>query len=364
MFNCEVCGDATQNYSSYGGLVCSSCRVFFRRQANKPTSRCYYGGHCQITIRTRSFCQTCRLEKCLSMGMDPSRIKKRRIPSDQLFEYSNERNEIQDQTSEIMRAVSDFLTLIPKETSRPKLQVKELSIRHSDMPFTTEEFAFCQRLKEIQASVWKAIPLPMEVMAELIYRTNSKANLVPKTIIENAKHTVVRRYLSFADHMDSFQNLRLENQFVLQTLNLKFLIFVHTAYVAKQMSSMQQQINYAVHATVNDHPTKDKRAPKIHWDKIYSWMAENHQLYPLIQYFQALNLDHVCVLSIILIIMFNAPKDMKGWKEIKVAQDHFKLTLYRYLRSKMSTANAVVKMEEIEHFLGDLLTSQNISQLE
>ena len=157
--------------------------------------------------------------------------------------------------------------------------------------------------------------------------------------------------------------LGLENQFFLQTLNMRFLIFVHTAYVAKQMS-MQQQINYAVHATVNDDSTKDKRAPKIHWDKIYPWMAENHPLYPLIKYFQAMKLDHVCVILIISIIMFNAPKDMESRKEIKVAQDHFKLTLYRYLRSKMSTANAVVKMDEIEYFLGELLISQNISQLE
>ena len=172
------------------------------------TSRCYYGGPCQITVRTRSFCQACRLEKCLHIGMDPSRIKKRRIPSDQLFEYANRNEtEFQDQTSQVMKIVSDFLTLIPKETSRPLLQVKELSITHSYMPFTTEEFAFCQKLKEIQASVWKSIPLPLEVMEELIYRTNSRANLVPRTIIENAKHTVVRRYLGFADHLDSFQDL-------------------------------------------------------------------------------------------------------------------------------------------------------------
>ena len=59
-----------------------------------------------------------------------------------------------------------------------------------------------------------------------------------------------------------------------------------------------------------------------------------------------MKLDHVCVILIISIIMFNAPKDMESRKEIKVAQDHFKLTLYRYLRSKMSTANAVVKMED------------------
>ena len=89
MCYCQVCGDSTMNYSSYGGIVCSSCRVFFRRQANKTNTRCYYGGHCQITRDTRSYCQTCRLEKCLAIGMDPSRIKKRRIPSDQIFEFKD-----------------------------------------------------------------------------------------------------------------------------------------------------------------------------------------------------------------------------------------------------------------------------------
>ena len=277
-----------------------------------------------------------------------------------LYFYRNE-TDYQNQINEILKQAIDYLTLIPQEASKPVLQIKELSIKHSEMPFTTEEFAFCQNLKESQASVWKAIPLPMEVMEELIYRTNALANLVPKTLIEKAKNTVVNRYLAFADKLNQIQVLSFQSQFYLQTINLKFLIFVDSAFAAKQMS-MQQQINYAVHANVTKEVSKDTNIPKIQWDKIYPWMAENHPLFHLIQNFQAMELDHYCVILIIGILIFNAPKNME-MKEIQQAQKHFKLVLYRYLCSKMSKSGAVLKMEEIEQFLSELLTSQNCPQL-
>lgn len=36
---------------------------------------CQYNGHCKISKSTRSYCNTCRLEKCFAEGMDPSLIR-------------------------------------------------------------------------------------------------------------------------------------------------------------------------------------------------------------------------------------------------------------------------------------------------
>ncbi|CAF1214311.1 unnamed protein product [Adineta ricciae] len=74
---CLVCGDQA-SVVNYGALSCWSCRTFFRRHGFriKNTLVCYYAKNCSITIETRKLCTTCRLRKCLAVGMSPDFIRK------------------------------------------------------------------------------------------------------------------------------------------------------------------------------------------------------------------------------------------------------------------------------------------------
>ena len=74
--NCKICGDLASGYYNSGDLSCSSCRVFFRRMAQKKTiNGCVLNGNCEITLQNRSHsCRYCRYQKCLSIGMDPHRV--------------------------------------------------------------------------------------------------------------------------------------------------------------------------------------------------------------------------------------------------------------------------------------------------
>ncbi|CAF1495087.1 unnamed protein product [Adineta ricciae] len=74
---CLVCGDQARTVN-YGALSCLSCRTFFRRHGFriKNTLVCYYEKNCSITIKTRKLCTTCRLRKCLAVGMSPDFIRK------------------------------------------------------------------------------------------------------------------------------------------------------------------------------------------------------------------------------------------------------------------------------------------------
>lgn len=66
---CLVCGDKALGYN-FNAISCESCKAFFRRNAlSSKELKCPFTNNCDITVVTRRFCQKCRLEKCLSIGM-------------------------------------------------------------------------------------------------------------------------------------------------------------------------------------------------------------------------------------------------------------------------------------------------------
>ncbi|XP_068625517.1 nuclear hormone receptor HR96 [Battus philenor] len=66
---CLVCGDKALGYN-FNAVTCESCKAFFRRNALATKEfKCPFTNNCEITVVTRRFCQKCRLEKCLSIGM-------------------------------------------------------------------------------------------------------------------------------------------------------------------------------------------------------------------------------------------------------------------------------------------------------
>ncbi|KOB69542.1 Nuclear receptor HR96 variant 1, partial [Operophtera brumata] len=82
---CLVCGDKALGYN-FNAISCESCKAFFRRNAlTSKELKCPFTNNCVITVVTRRFCQKCRLEKCLSVGMvkefimsDEDKAEKRR----------------------------------------------------------------------------------------------------------------------------------------------------------------------------------------------------------------------------------------------------------------------------------------------
>ncbi|TRY67347.1 hypothetical protein TCAL_12464, partial [Tigriopus californicus] len=74
-----VCRETSeQPFLSYGVKVCHSCRAFFRRIFQDPSSsqklKCKGSGQCAISVKTRRICQRCRLTKCLTVGMNPNLV--------------------------------------------------------------------------------------------------------------------------------------------------------------------------------------------------------------------------------------------------------------------------------------------------
>lgn len=66
---CLVCGDKALGYN-FNAISCESCKAFFRRNALASKEfKCPFTNNCTISVVTRRFCQKCRLEKCLAIGM-------------------------------------------------------------------------------------------------------------------------------------------------------------------------------------------------------------------------------------------------------------------------------------------------------
>ncbi|KAM3186409.1 hypothetical protein ACTXT7_004344 [Hymenolepis weldensis] len=82
---CVVCEEPASGYN-FDRLTCESCKAFFRRNALKPKDKikaCSRNGDCVVVGSQRKHCPSCRLEKCLAVGMKKELIlRKRRRESD------------------------------------------------------------------------------------------------------------------------------------------------------------------------------------------------------------------------------------------------------------------------------------------
>ena len=67
---CHVCGDTANDHIHYGGIVCYSCKAFFRRKTTHDKNlKCKLKENCVINVENRKKCKACRLKKCFEVGL-------------------------------------------------------------------------------------------------------------------------------------------------------------------------------------------------------------------------------------------------------------------------------------------------------
>lgn len=102
--SCKVCGDKALGYN-FNVVSCESCKAFFRRNGLKNQKlTCPFNNKCEISVVTRRFCQSCRLNKCFEVGMkkefimseDDKRKKKLKIEQNRSKRKSKLLNEDDD----------------------------------------------------------------------------------------------------------------------------------------------------------------------------------------------------------------------------------------------------------------------------
>ncbi|XP_066942751.1 uncharacterized protein [Macrobrachium rosenbergii] len=70
---CKVCGEPAAGFH-FGAFTCEGCKSFFGRTYKNLTSLndCKNNGRCTINKKTRTSCKSCRLRRCLMVGMSKS----------------------------------------------------------------------------------------------------------------------------------------------------------------------------------------------------------------------------------------------------------------------------------------------------
>ncbi|KAH3883471.1 hypothetical protein DPMN_007428 [Dreissena polymorpha] len=78
---CKVCGGKASGFH-FGVITCEACKTFFRRAlTHKQTYICLGNNECHVadTHKRLTNCSACRLQKCHSLGMSKSSVRKGRF---------------------------------------------------------------------------------------------------------------------------------------------------------------------------------------------------------------------------------------------------------------------------------------------
>ncbi|XP_058684780.1 nuclear receptor ROR-beta-like [Poecile atricapillus] len=119
---CKICGDKSSGIH-YGVITCEGCKGFFRRSERRgPSLACSRGQRCDIDRATRTRCQHCRLQKCLSLGMSRHAVKFGRMSKQQ-------RDRLQAEVREQLRKREQLEQLENREQLEKREQLEQLEKR-------------------------------------------------------------------------------------------------------------------------------------------------------------------------------------------------------------------------------------------
>ena len=346
-YECKVCGEVTDKYNGYGVLVCSSCRVFFRRYSQRTLQESCYNAFnrnmkrpCEIKESTRTFCPPCRYAKCLAMGMSSRKVKRvRGIPT------------VKEAIAEAVKILN-----VPNGcAAKPFLKLTQLINVHSALSFTIEENLLLGRIQEAQIKSWTSIPFPVNALEKTLQDNKaSRATVIP------AVEAGVERLVKFALELDHFQLLEDKDQFALLALNTNCLMIPMCAYYFK--ATKEQQASMSFYGCPYQPVNLDFwKLPKMGMSQILPWVNENHPLFNIIYRIQDLELDHPSILLFYCILIFNGSNhSLENESRIREVQDYYRLTLFRYLASKMSRASALWKMDLLQNIIHDMIALPQI----
>ncbi|KAL3078398.1 hypothetical protein niasHT_037632 [Heterodera trifolii] len=176
---CEVCSRPCK-YFFYGVKCCESCKHFFRRSISlKKEYKCKNGRKCEIEKASIS-CKRCRLNKCLSVGMNSSRVcvKSQRVSGQAAHAQSSNLAEVGIDLSAMTIALQqkDFVGFIMLKNLL-EIEQKMRRIRYSQRPVPESFYEQCDSFESIFARKLNLLEMADKFSAKILQP-------VPSSILE------------------------------------------------------------------------------------------------------------------------------------------------------------------------------------
>uniref|UniRef100_A0A915Q176 Nuclear receptor domain-containing protein n=1 Tax=Setaria digitata TaxID=48799 RepID=A0A915Q176_9BILA len=111
---CQVCLAAASNGLHFGAKTCAACAAFFRRTVSDEKSyTCKRSQRCDVKLNYatgyRKICRSCRMKRCLDVGMLPENVQNKRQRKDYKENYDSQDNDERN----VIAGDSDIQSPIP-----------------------------------------------------------------------------------------------------------------------------------------------------------------------------------------------------------------------------------------------------------
>ncbi|KAK7085139.1 hypothetical protein SK128_000453 [Halocaridina rubra] len=196
---CRVCGEQAAGFH-FGAFTCEGCKSFFGRAYNNVhvVSECKNEGRCIITKKTRTSCKSCRLKKCLLVGMSKSGSRYGRRSNWFKIHYLMQNN----------TCPSNTYSRVREETPTHSTNINSSIAENSTMPLGTLEAKphVSSPLKRFKSDEEKS-DRPTESVGN---SSNSNANALIETRLPISKSTKGENFAStrlFSQNLFEISNL-------------------------------------------------------------------------------------------------------------------------------------------------------------
>ncbi|CAF1013610.1 unnamed protein product [Adineta steineri] len=227
---CVICSDHAIGFN-YDVLTCASCKAFFRRNAHHHPDklRCLTGEKkCSIDYSSFRKCQRCRLVKCFMLGMrrdfiitdEVKRKRRQRIEENRQLSYEYQ------STNETINSTNDeHLSQTIQEIDQLLMDTDNDNIISHD----TNEGNIMERISSKSLSIEDRSEIgSIELNYSSIFHTDNITsfpfNMSDRTsaLISWSEFTNrnVLKLIEFFQHIDEFENLNLDDKFILIKYNL------------------------------------------------------------------------------------------------------------------------------------------------
>ena len=157
-----------------------------------------------------------------------------------------------------------------------------------------------------------------------------------------------------------------KEQFILLSSNLHFALILMTGNWFNPKYSAMDQVNMYLHS-IWEYPdylqshsdiVSECNYSRFEMEELMPWCTGSHPMHQVLQMVMQIDMDEIIFILLVCWTFLNS-KDIKMMR----MQDHLKLTLFRYLKTKSGQSEAILKFQKIEEVIFKLFNSKNFFTL-